>query len=99
MEALNTIEEVLREPTAEVLVTGLVDGGIVLHILCWTKLLHQAQLLRLQDSVLTTLKDTLVANNIRLSMQTQKILLETIRANKNGSQAEQTAVIDITPMP
>ncbi len=99
MEALNTIEEVLQEPTAEVLVTGLVDGGIVLHIFCWTKLLHQAQLLRLQDSVLTTLKDTLVANNIQLSMQTQKILLETIRASKNGLQAEQTPVIDITHMP
>jgi small conductance mechanosensitive channel len=94
-EALNTIEEVLKEPVPEVLVTGLNDGSIVLQILCWTNLVHHKQLLPLQDNILTTIKDTLVANNIQLSTQTQKILLETIRASKNGEQAEQEPTADI----
>jgi small-conductance mechanosensitive channel len=95
LEALNTIEDVLKEPVPEVLVTGLHDGSIALQIHCWTHLVHQTQLLRLQDSILTTTKDTLDANNIQLSMQTQKILLETLRASKNGAQAEQDPTADI----
>ena len=89
LEALNTIEEVMKEPAAEVVVTGLTDGNIVLQIFCWTHTLHQAQLFRLHDIVLTTIKDTLVANNIQLSMQTQKILLENIRAQQNGALVEE----------
>jgi small-conductance mechanosensitive channel len=89
LEALNTVEEVMKEPASEVLVTGLANGDVVLQIFCWTELLHQAQLFRLHDSVLTTLKDTLVANNIQLSMQTQKVLLENIRAHQNGALREE----------
>jgi small-conductance mechanosensitive channel len=95
LEALNAIEEVLKEPVPEVLVIGLVDGSIVLQIHCWTHLVHQIQLLRLQDSILTTIKDTLIANDIQLSMQTQKIFLETIRASMNGEQAKQDPTADI----
>ncbi len=80
LEALNTIQDVAKEPGAEVLVTGLNDGNIVLQIFCWTPLVHQAQILHLQDRILTTIKDTLVTNNIQISIQTQKIQLETTHA-------------------
>jgi small conductance mechanosensitive channel len=93
-EALNTIENVETEPAAEVLVSGLADGSILLHILCWTRLLHQIQILRLQDSILTTTKEALVANNIQISMPTQKILLENIHAGKNGASEEKTLATD-----
>jgi small-conductance mechanosensitive channel len=82
LEALNTIQTIEKEPAAEVLVTGLGNGSIVLQIFCWTQLVHQAQILHLQDSILTTIKNTLIANNIQISMQTQKIQLETTPAGQ-----------------
>jgi small conductance mechanosensitive channel len=92
LEAFNTIQDVTKEPAAEALVTGLGDGSIILRIFCWTQLVHQAQILHLQDRILTTIKDTLVANNIQTSMQTQKILLETIHAGQNGARPEEKQV-------
>jgi small conductance mechanosensitive channel len=94
LEVVNSMSEVLQEPKAEVLVTGLTDAGIVLHISCWTQLRHQAQVLRLQDSILTTIKDMLVAENIQLPTQTQKILVENLRTSQNGVHPENTAQIE-----
>lgn len=99
LRTLNTIENVAQEPPAEVLVTAITGSGIVLQISCWTKRLLQREILHLQDSILTALKDTLVSNNIQLPTQTQKILLETINGSKNGSWAEEKPVLDITNIP
>ena len=95
LDALNTVENIMRKPAAEVLVTELRDDSIVLHIFCWTQLVHHVQLLHLQDSILTTIKATLAANNIHPPTQTQKILLETIRTSKHGEQAEEDSTADI----
>ena len=86
VEALNTIEGVMKEPAAEVLVTKVTDAGITLRIFCWTQILHQFQLLHLQDNILTTVKDTLVANNIQLPTQTQKIFLRACVRAKTEQQ-------------
>jgi len=96
LESLNTIENVAKEPAAEVLVTAVTGSGVVLQIYCWTGLVQQRQILHLQDTILTTIKDTLMVNNIQLPTQTQKILLETVHANNNGSKAEEIVVADIT---
>ena len=96
---LNTIENVAKTPPAEVLVTAISDSGIVFQIFCWTELLHQREILHLQDNILTSIKDTLVANNIQLPTQTQKIMLETIQASKNGAQSEEMPTLDITNIP
>jgi len=93
---LNTIEGIVNEPVPEVLVTNITGDGIVLQISCWTRLLHQGQILHLRDNILTSVKDTLIANNVDLPTQTQKILLETIRPSKNGVQAEEMQSEDIS---
>ena len=95
LEALNTIEDVMLEPAAEVLVIGLKDDSIMLQIFCWTKLVHQAQLLHLQDSILTAIKDTLDANNIQFPTQTQKILLESIKTSNNRVTPEEEQATDV----
>ena len=99
LETVNTIEGVMKDPAAEVLVNKLTDSGIVLYIFCWTPLLQQIQLFHLQDSILVAIKDALVANNIQLPTQTQKILLEPVQAHQNGARAEEPSVIDITNIP
>ena len=99
LEAVNTVEGVMKEPATEVLVNKLTDSGIVLYIFCWTKILHQAQLFHLQDSILLAIKDALVANDIHLPTQTQKILLEPVQAHQNGARAEEQFVTDITNIP
>ena len=84
-EILNGIEGVLNEPAPEVLVNGLTDSGITIQISCWTRMLYQAQLLHLQDEVLTAIKASFVAHKIQLPTQTQKILLEALPASPNGT--------------
>lgn len=99
LEALNTIELIEKEPPAEALVTGVTDAGIVIRIFCWTQLRHQTQVLHLQDSILTTIKDAFVANNIQLTTQTQKILLETMHAGQNGTSKEEKPATDVPNVP
>jgi small-conductance mechanosensitive channel len=85
--AINSVQGVMQEPKAEVLVSGLNDSGFVLHISCWTQNRYQAQILHLQDSILTTIKDALVTQDIHLPTQTQKILLENTDAHLNGASS------------
>jgi len=93
---INTLENVAQTPPAEVLVTAINGSGIVFQISCWTELLHQREILHLQDSILTTINETLFENNIQLPTQTQKIFVETVHASKNGAQAEEKLATDIT---
>jgi small conductance mechanosensitive channel len=94
LEALNTVHGVMQEPKAGVLVTSLTDSGIVLHISCWTKYQRKADILLLQDNVLTTIKDMLIAKDIHLPTQTQKIFLESVSSHQNGAHAEPAPQIE-----
>jgi small conductance mechanosensitive channel len=80
IEALPTIEGILREPPPEALVTALTDSGVVIRVYWWTKQHSNAHVLHQQDRVLSMLKERLIAEGITL-YPTQQIL---VQSSSNG---------------
>ena len=76
LEALPTIEGVLREPSTEALVVALADSGVVIRVYWWTREHSNTHILHQQDRVLCMLKDRLITGGITL-YPTQQILVQT----------------------
>lgn len=91
LEALPTIEGVLREPSPEALVVALTDSGVVIRVYWWTRDHSNAHILHQQDRVLCKLKDRLITGGITL-YPTQQILVQT---SSNGHNKKLSDGIDV----
>lgn len=74
-ETLSSLDGVLSHPPVEVLVVALTSSGVVLRIAWWTSLLRHPDMLHLQDSVLTNIKNQLVVHEVAFPTQSQDIIL------------------------
>jgi small conductance mechanosensitive channel len=76
LDALSSLDGVLEDPPPETLVVGFSDSSIDIHVQWWTTTSRQAEVLYLQDKVLTALKKRLDSKDIPMPTMTQHILLQ-----------------------
>jgi small-conductance mechanosensitive channel len=78
LDAVKSVDGVLDDPPAEVLVVALADTSVNIRLYWWTMIPQHPYTLHLQDKVLTSLKNSLVKSGIELSMPSQQIVLQTL---------------------
>lgn len=74
LEAMNEIDGVLASPAADALVVDLAGSAVNIRARWWVEPPRRADVLDLQDRVLTNIKNKLLANGIDLPFPTQQIL-------------------------
>lgn len=74
LEAIHSVEGVLREPSPDVLVMELAESTVNIRARWWIKPPRRADDLDSRDRVLTVIKNKLTANGIDLPFPTQQIL-------------------------
>ncbi len=89
LEAVNSVDGVLKDPPAEALVVALADASVNLCIYWWTTMPQHMHILHQQDKVLTALKKTLIKNGIDLPFPTQQIILQSLPETSHGDHAHQ----------
>lgn len=77
LDAVNSVDGVLKDPPAEALVVALADPSVNIRVYWWTATPGQRHILYLQDKVLTALKNRLVEHDIDAPPPIQRILLKT----------------------
>jgi small-conductance mechanosensitive channel len=78
LDAVKSVDGVLDDPPAEVLLVALADTSVNIRLYWWTMIPQHPYTLHLQDKVLTSLKNSLVKSGIELSMPSQQIVLQTL---------------------
>ena len=95
LDAVKSVDGVLDDPPAEVLVVALADTSVNIRLYWWTMIPQHPYTLHLQDKVLTSLKNSLVKSGIELSMPSQQIVLQTLSGNgKSESSDDQKVLLD-----
>jgi small conductance mechanosensitive channel len=89
LEAIRETEEVLPEPALDVLVMELAGSTVNIRARWWVKPPRRAEVLNLQDKVLTAIKKKLTANGIDLPFPTQQILFHDQTEETDGDRARQ----------
>lgn len=74
LEAIHETEGVLQEPVPDAIVVDLAESTVNIRARWWVKPPRRAEVLDLQDKVLTAIKKKLTANGIDLPFPTQQIL-------------------------
>ena len=74
LDAMNEIDGVLASPAADAIVVELAGSSVNIRARWWVQPPRRADVLDLQDRVLTNIKNKLVANGIDLPFPTQQIL-------------------------
>jgi small-conductance mechanosensitive channel len=87
LQALSSVEGILRVPPPEVLVIELADYAVVLRVRWWIKPPRRADALDSRDRVLTTIKRTLLAHGIDLPFPTQQVLFHDQTEESDGDRA------------
>ena len=88
LEAMRGIEGVLQDPAPDVLLVDLADSTVNLRARWWSKP-GRADVLQVQDRVLTSIKNKLVANGIDLPFPTQQILFHDQTEETDGDRSRQ----------
>lgn len=95
LDTVKSVDGVLDDPPAEVLVVALADTSVNIRLYWWTMIPQHPYTLHLQDKVLTSLKNSLVKSGIELSMPSQQIVLQTLSGNgKSESSDDQKVLLD-----
>ncbi len=89
LEAIATVDGVLREPSPDVLVTELAGSSVNIRARWWIKPPRRADALNMQDKVLTAIKKKLLANGIDLPFPTQQILFHDQTEETDGDRSRQ----------
>lgn len=89
LEAVNGTEGVLETPAADAIVVDLADSTVNIRARWWVQPPSRAEVLDLQDKVLTNIKNTLTANGIDLPFPTQQILFHDQTEATDGDRARQ----------
>ncbi|MBD3885333.1 mechanosensitive ion channel family protein [Phormidium tenue FACHB-886] len=89
LEAIHETDGVLDNPVADAIVVGLVDSTVNIRARWWVQPPRRADVLALQDRVLTNIKNKLTANGIDLPFPTQQILFHDQTEASDGDRARQ----------
>jgi len=89
LEAINNTAGVLENPAADALVVELADSTVNIRARWWVQPPRRADVLDLQDRVLTNIKNKLTANGIDLPFPTQQILFHDQTEATDGNRTRQ----------
>jgi len=89
LEAMNEIDGVLASPAADAIVVELAGSAVNIRARWWVQPPRRADVLDLQDRVLTNIKNKLVANGIDLPFPTQQILFHDQTEATDGDRRHQ----------
>jgi small-conductance mechanosensitive channel len=103
LEAIHETDGVLENPASDAIVVGLADSTVNIRARWWVEPPRRADVLALQDHVLTNIKNKLAANGIDLPFPTRQILFHDQTEASDGDRARQRegwpAGINEVPMP
>ncbi|MDX2232232.1 MAG: mechanosensitive ion channel family protein [Leptolyngbyaceae cyanobacterium bins.349] len=89
LEAIHETEGTLSEPAPDALVMELAGSTVNIRARWWVQPPRRAEVLALQDKVLTAIKKKLTANGIDLPFPTQQILFHDQTEETDGDRARQ----------
>ena len=89
LEAVNSIDEVLKDPAADVLVMELAGSSVNIRARWWINPPRRADALDSRDKVLTAIKNKLTAKGIDLPFPTQQILFHDQTEETDGDRSRQ----------
>jgi len=90
LEAISSVEGVLKDPAPDVLVVGLAESTVNIRARWWIKPPYRADALDAQDKVITAIKQKLyVENGIDLPYPTRQILFHDQTEETDGNRARQ----------
>lgn len=89
LEAMHETDGVLETPAPDAIVVDLADSSINIRARWWVAPPRRADVLDLQDRVLTNIKNKLTANGIDLPFPTQQILFHDQTEATDGNRAHQ----------
>ncbi|OKH24062.1 mechanosensitive ion channel protein MscS [Hydrococcus rivularis NIES-593] len=89
LEAIHSVEGVLRDPSPDVLVMELAESTVNIRARWWIKPPRRADDLDSRDRVLTAIKHKLTANGIDLPFPTQQILFHDQTEETDGDRKSQ----------
>jgi small-conductance mechanosensitive channel len=89
MEAVANLEDVLKEPSPDVLVMELAESTVNIRVRWWINPPRRAEALDTRDKVLAAIKNKLTANGIDLPFPTQQILFHDQTEETDGNRSRQ----------
>ena len=89
LEAIHETAGVLQKPAPDALVMELAGSTVNIRARWWVKPPHRAEVLDLQDKVLTAIKNKLTTNGIDLPFPTQQILFHDQTEETDGDRTRQ----------
>ena len=89
LEAVQSVDEVLKDPAPDVLVIALASSSVNIRVRWWIKPPRRADALDAQDKVLTAIKNKLTANGIDMPFPTQQILFHDQTEESDGDRLRQ----------
>ncbi len=92
LAAVNSVSGVLHDPPAEAFVVALAESSVNIRVYWWTTMPQHISMLRLQDKVLTVLKNRLIESGVDLPLPAQLIYFQR-QASSNGQHAEERNVL------
>jgi small-conductance mechanosensitive channel len=89
LEAVHSVEVVLKDPAADVLVMELAESSVNIRVRWWIKPPRRADALDSRDRVLAAIKNKLNANGIDLPFPTRQILFHDQTEETDGNRSRQ----------
>jgi len=89
LEAVYSVNEVLKDPAPDVLVMELAESTVNIRVRWWINPPRRADALDSRDKVLTAIKKKLTANGIDLPFPTQQILFHDQTEETDGDRSRQ----------
>ena len=89
LNAVLSIDEVLKDPAPDVLAMELAESTVNIRVRWWIKPPRRADDLSSRDKVISAIKKTLVANGIDLPFPTQQILFHDQTEATDGNRSRQ----------
>ncbi|HEY9737248.1 MAG TPA: mechanosensitive ion channel family protein [Trichocoleus sp.] len=89
LDAIHGTEEVLQTPAPDAIVVELAESTVNIRARWWVQPPRRADVLALQDRVLTNIKNKLTANGIDLPFPTQQILFHDQTEETDGDRTRQ----------
>ena len=89
LEALYETEGVLQEPAPDAIAVALAESTVNIRARWWVQPPRRADVLNLQDRVLTAIKNKLTANGVDLPFPTQQILFHDQTEETDGDRDRQ----------
>ncbi len=89
LEAIQSVDEVLRDPSPDVLAFELAESTVNIRARWWIQPPRRADVLGSRDRVLTAIKNKLTANGIDLPFPTRQILFHDQTEETDGDRSRQ----------